>query len=169
MGVRKTVFRGALILITASVGFTNAALAQEATTQPETRRARNQETIPQAFNRAYYSHDQTFYNNRNLPRSFTWFLGPFPENEISADGRAVHEFYINAFTRQALSDPTIRTADLANPFDTSLLLQPAQAPAQVPSSSFSTETPPAQAPALAPAPAPTPRPQTRPAPVRGLW
>ncbi|MCU0570403.1 MAG: hypothetical protein MUF49_28005 [Oculatellaceae cyanobacterium Prado106] len=92
----------------------NVALAQEAPADDESI------TIPEAFDRAFYRFDENFYRNRQVPRSLTWFLGPFPENEIAGDGRMVNRLYREVFTQQTTEDPTIRTADLPNPFSYSL-------------------------------------------------
>jgi hypothetical protein len=88
--------------------------------------------LDQAFLDAFYTRGGNFFENRRFPTAFTWFLGPFPENDILADGEAVHELYVLASQLQNESDPYLRTADLVNPFDTSLLLLPPYQPEPVP-------------------------------------
>ncbi|MEM8604656.1 MAG: hypothetical protein AAGF24_12580 [Cyanobacteria bacterium P01_H01_bin.121] len=51
-------------------------------------------------------------------------LGAFPENQMLQDSRTVELVYRDALRQQSQSDPTIRVPDLANPFNTSLMLLP---------------------------------------------
>jgi hypothetical protein len=165
MGVRLNIVLGTMTLMASSAVMMNAAVAQDERPlqRTETTTSQEQLTIPQQFEDALYQRGGNFYQNRRPPRSFTWFLGPFPENDIAADGDDVHDLYVEVMTQQVFSDPIIRTADLANPFDTSLLLLPTEAPLETTSSSdeFYTSPP--------PIPLPVAQPQTPPAPVRALY
>lgn len=163
MGVRLNIVLGTMTLIASSAVAMNAAVAQDESPLQRTEAiSQEQLTIPQQFEDTLYNRGGTFFQNQRAPRSFTWFLGPFPENDIASDSDEIHDLYIEVMTQQAFSDPIIRTADLTNPFDTSLLLLPTQAPQQTSSSNddFYTSPP--------PAPLPVARPQT-PAPVRALY
>jgi hypothetical protein len=51
-------------------------------------------------------------------------VNAFPEALIADDARRVNEVYKEALLRQVASDPVIRTPDLINPFNTSILTQP---------------------------------------------
>jgi hypothetical protein len=82
------------------------------------------ETIPSAFEDAYFRFDENFYDNRRVPRSLTWFMGPFPENEIAGDGRAVNNLYREVMAQQNADGPTIRTQDQPNPYDSSVMTAP---------------------------------------------
>jgi hypothetical protein len=82
------------------------------------------ETIPSAFEDAYFRYDENFYDNRLVPRSATWFLGPFPENEIAGDGRAINNLYREVLAQQSADGPTIRTQDQPNPYDRSVMTAP---------------------------------------------
>ncbi|HEY9624304.1 MAG TPA: hypothetical protein V6C78_28370 [Crinalium sp.] len=140
----------------------NAAVAQDRPLQRNTTTTSTEQiTIPQRFEDALYNRGGTFYGNQRVPRSVTWFLGPFPENDISSDADDVHDLYVEVMTQQVFSDPIVRTADLTNPFDTSLLLLPTQAPPQTPSTSGYYTPPLPQA--------PTAQPQRAPGPVRALY
>jgi|GEM_PF-1229907 hypothetical protein len=123
MGVR---FTGVLSLIAIAspivfIGSANVANAQSATTQPT---AEETQTIPQAFENAYFRFDEDFYRNQQVPRNLTWFLGPFPENEIAGDGKAINSLYRDALAQQGSDGPTIRTPDAENPYQSSLLSAP---------------------------------------------
>jgi hypothetical protein len=61
-----------------------------------------------------------------LGMSYPWPHGvnAFPEALIADDARRVNEVYQETLLRQVASDPLIRTPDLINPFNTSILTQP---------------------------------------------
>jgi hypothetical protein len=83
------------------------------------------ETLPEAFEDAFFSHDENFFNNRTLPRQASWIFGfGFPENELWKDGRAVHNLYVELYEEQISTTPRIRTPDLVSPYETSLTLTP---------------------------------------------
>lgn len=81
-------------------------------------------TLEQAFEDAFYENDKNFYRNRSLFRTVQNLFISYPDNEIIEDGRALHQLYRDAMRQQTSSDPTIRTPDLFNPFDRSLLSAP---------------------------------------------
>jgi len=86
-------------------------------------------TLDEAMNRAYFSHNKPVYQNQLLPRqlyfifgpSFNLFQGNYPEIEINRDAKAVHDFYVEALRLQNTSGPVLRTRNLPNPYNTSLL------------------------------------------------
>lgn len=121
MGVRFTGVLGLVAIASPLVfiGSANVANAQPTTTPPSAER-----TIPQAFEDAYFSSGNDFYRNRQVPRNLTWFMGPFPENEIANDGKAVNHLYEDVLTQQTSDGPTIRTLDAENPYQSSLLTAP---------------------------------------------
>jgi hypothetical protein len=122
MGIRFTsVLR--LMAIATPIVFIGgyAANAQRATTQDS---AAEVQTLPQAFEDAYYRFDENFYRNRQVPRSLTWFTGPFPENEIAGDGRVVNSLYQDAVAQQAGDGPIIRVQDAVNPYQSSVMTAP---------------------------------------------
>jgi hypothetical protein len=82
------------------------------------------QTLEEAFMDAFYENDKNFYRNRSVFRQVQNLFFTYPENEIAEDGQAIHELYMDAMRQQTSSDPTIRTPDLYNPFDRSLLSDP---------------------------------------------
>lgn len=86
-------------------------------------------SLDEAMNRAYFSHGKPVYQNQVFPRqlffifgpSFNPFQGNYPEIEITQDGRTVHNLYVEAMRLQNSSDPVLRTRNLPNPYNTSLL------------------------------------------------
>lgn len=58
--------------------------------------------------------------------SFPWPNGinGFPETLLTNDARLVNKLYREAMLRQVSSDPIIRTPDMINPYNTSILTQP---------------------------------------------
>jgi hypothetical protein len=99
-------------------GFASGAQAQQA---PQETAA---QTLPQAFEDAYFRFDENFYRNRQVPRNLTWFMGPFPENEIAGDGRTINQVYQEALTQQNNDGPLIRTRDADNPYQSSIMTAP---------------------------------------------
>jgi hypothetical protein len=121
MGVRFKWLLGTLTFAAASAVFIGDAIAQE---EEDTPRRVEVVSVDQAFEDAFFDRTGTFFENRRPIRNLTWFLGPFPENDIASDAEDVHEVYENALAQQTQSDPYLRTADLSNPYNTSILLLP---------------------------------------------
>lgn len=160
MGVRFRVLWGVLAVVAASTLFPVTAMAQQANANDD--ELEELQTVQEAFEDEFFDASGNFFRNRGVVGSVTWLLGPFPENNITRDASGVHRLYVSALQQQTQSDPTIRTADLNNPFDTSLLLLPPTQPVRPTAaiSGFQTQFPSTQqAPATAP----------RVSPVRGLW
>jgi hypothetical protein len=117
--------------------------------------------IPQKFNDAYFSHERNFYGDRTLGGQLKFLFGPFVENSITRDGKAVNEVYREVLNQQMNAGPIIRTVDLPNPFVYSVRNLPTSVviiPNDVP--------PPVTIFPQAPQPLPKPMPQK---PVPGLW
>ncbi|QKQ77295.1 hypothetical protein [Nostoc sp. TCL240-02] len=123
MCIKFKTFGGLLVLLAASIAFPSVAFAQTET--PRT------ETTSDVFERAFFSHDRNFYENGSLKRqvdsllgSGSSFGGSFPENEIARDAELVNTLYHDVLTQQVGNDPYLRTPDLPNPYDTSLIMSP---------------------------------------------
>ncbi len=149
---------GAIAFSAASVIGIGTAAAQTAPSQGP--------TVPQAFEDAAFTSTGNFYENRSLGGQINYLVGPgslirngFPENQIARDARRINQIYRDTLSRQVSTTPVIRTPDLPNPFESSLLLSPI-VPPQV-TEDFR----------LAPAPAlpPVVQPQTVPGPVPALF
>ncbi len=148
----------AIALATGTLVFTSSAVfAQRADFTLE-----EDPTIFEAFEDVYFSHDRDFYRNRSLIRQVGTFFGlSYTDNEIYRDGRAVNDMYVELLELQSSTTPFIRTPDLVNPYDTSLLTEP---PAAQPLSDVRREP-------IPPIPAP-PIQQSAPLPARpvpALW
>nr|WP_230967874.1 hypothetical protein [Nostoc sp. WHI] len=112
-----------MVLLAASIAFPSVASAQTETP--------NYETTNDVFERAFFRHDRNFYENGSLKRQLDSFLGSgssfggsFPENEIARDAELVNTLYHDVLTQQVGNEPYIRTPDLPNPYDTSLMMSP---------------------------------------------
>ncbi|WP_341526959.1 hypothetical protein WKK05_31240 [Nostoc sp. UHCC 0302] len=123
MSINFKIFSGLLVLLATSSAFSSSASAQTKTP--------NYETTNDVFERAFFRHDRNFYENGSLKRQVdSWlgigvgFGGSFPENEIARDAELVNTLYRDVLTQQVGNDPYIRTPDLPNPYDTSLLASP---------------------------------------------
>lgn len=144
MQMRLTKLLGALVLAAASTGLASAAIAQTAPSSPTivpasprtlgfdasfTTPPNRLETIPEAFNRAFFQDSGDFYQNRSIQRQISYIIGPglpggagFPELELERDAKRINRLYNELLELQVSSDPVLRTPDLPNPYDTSLRL-----------------------------------------------
>ena len=92
------------------------------------------QTLSDRFEQVFYTNDKEFTRNRSFVRQLDFILGigsprtSFVDNEINADTRAVTILYKDELLKQGSSDRVIRTRDLPNPYDTSILQSP---PAEV--------------------------------------
>lgn len=112
-----------LLMLAATIGFPTIATAQLETS--------GYQTPNEVFEKAFYENYPDFYNNDGLFREIDWIFGSgslfknsFPENEIERDAKLVNILYQDMLEQQVTSDPYIRTPDLPNPYDTSLLASP---------------------------------------------
>lgn len=128
MGLKFKNLIGVLVIVSAATGFHSAAMAQSSLV---TRLRGGNETLAETFNRAFFENDPEFFRNRSLKRQVDLILGvgslsrnSFLESEILRDAKLVDIIYQDALEQQASSDPIIRTSDLPNPYETSILLSP---------------------------------------------
>ncbi|MBE9180672.1 hypothetical protein IQ268_19105 [Oculatella sp. LEGE 06141] len=112
------------------------------------------QSIPEAFESEFFGGSGTFFENRRPPNNITWFIGPFPENQIASDAEDVHQLYRELLQQQVSSSPLIRTPDLDNPFNSSLLVSPTFQTERITGSEFVPQVP--IAPAAPPQTPPTP-------------
>lgn len=135
-----------------------AAIAVAATATPATAQERPtsfqpRKTIPTAVDESYHGDTDSFvYKNLGRPIEVLIGVPGFPENLLARDGRRIHSVYLDLLNQQVASDPLIRTADLPNPYNTSLLTLPTSN--RVLGSEFMIENPPVIPAALPPQPAP---------------
>ncbi|OUC12345.1 MAG: hypothetical protein B0A82_23000 [Alkalinema sp. CACIAM 70d] len=158
------------LLLTVTLGFLPMAAvqAQEPTAATV---YRPDETIPDAMDREFFDHAKTYVNSRDFPttQNFHTIFGPeFPENAIIKDAKSVHRIYRYLLELQTDQDPYLRTADLENPFNTSVQFLPSQTGRMAGNELiFDSGVPavPAPAPVLAPPPVMAPEPIAAP-PIR---
>ncbi len=122
MGVNIKIFSGLLVFI-ATASFSSRVVAQKETS--------SYETPNEVFERAFFKNDPNFYGNQTPKRQIDWIFGPgslfrnsFPEHEIARDAELVNTLYHDILNQQVSNDPYIRTPDLPNPYNTSLLMSP---------------------------------------------
>jgi hypothetical protein len=123
MGIKFKTFASLLGLLVSGVAFPGVVIAQT--------NAPIYETTNDAFERAYFRHGGNFYQNTTPKRQLDSLLGSgsifhnsFPENQIARDAKLINTLYRDVFQQQVSNDPYIRTPDLPNPYDSSLLMSP---------------------------------------------
>jgi len=87
---------------------------------------RTYQPFAEEFNRASQVRSGNFFRNRNLLHQIGRYFGipKYPEQAIESDNRRVNQLYIDEQRRQFSSTPVIRTPDLINPYDQSVLTAP---------------------------------------------
>lgn len=112
-----------------------AMLASAANAEP---RFRNYPTGFQPFGedymRAATRTSGDIFRSQSLRGQLSTFLGiglpwpgsfnAFPETSLANDAKLLNEVYREGIIRQVATDPIIRTPDLPNPYNTSILTQP---------------------------------------------
>ena len=123
MNLRIKSLCGLIAALTTSIILSNSVVGQ---TQTD-----NYETPNDVIERAFFTNDPDFYQNNSLKRNVDFLLGPgslfrnsFPESEIARDAELVNKVYQDILEQQVGNDPYIRTPDLPNPYNSSLLLSP---------------------------------------------
>ena len=126
MAMRLNKWLSLFCITTVANIFASSAIAQTAPSDFEPIRL---ETIPEVFERAFFNDSGDFYRNRSLQRQFEVIFGPgvpgranFPDLEIERDAKSINTIYQDVLYQQLYADPLIRTPDLPNPFNTSIMI-----------------------------------------------
>ena len=118
MGVRFKGLVSLLVLAASATVFIPSGLAQ--TASPEVSQL-GKPTIPEALNQA--ANFNNFYKDRSTAGDalFTFGLNGFDEAKIAKAARRTEALYLDLLQQQNEDNPIVRTRDLANPYETSLL------------------------------------------------
>ena len=87
----------------------------------------NLQTLPEAMQQAFTATSQDAFSTVfTLGRQvdFLFGIGGFPEMEVNRDGSFAHSIYQDVLTQQFNNGPFIRTPDLPNPFNSSIISNP---------------------------------------------
>ncbi|MGD1717789.1 hypothetical protein [Dapis sp. BLCC M172] len=111
------------ILFSAIATLTSVQMAQAG--HPEDP-AGTYQPFAEGFNRATQRRSGNFFEKRDLLHQMGRFFGipKYPEQAIENDNRRVNQLYIDEQRRQFSSTPVIRTPDLINPYNQSVLTAP---------------------------------------------
>ncbi|WP_009632778.1 hypothetical protein [Synechocystis sp. PCC 7509] len=122
MGIRFNGLIGALAL------FTTVCIGSTATAQTTPINQYSQpKTLADQFEEVFFTNDKEYVENRSFLRQLDFLLGfgsfntSFTDKEITADTEAITIFYKEALLQQGSSDRVVRTRDLPNPYNTSIL------------------------------------------------
>lgn len=84
-------------------------------------------SVDRLFNQAFWEHSGDFFEQSSIGGQLNTILGwrrfpegSYPENNITQDALLLYAIMDDYFRQLKQREPTIRTRDLANPFDTSL-------------------------------------------------
>jgi len=124
MRIKFKILMGVAICTTVCISST-----AKAQTAPSNQFSPN-ETLADRFEQVFYTNDKDFFTNRSFLRQLDLQIGigslntSFVENEINADTKAITILYKDALLKQGYNGPVVRTRDLPNPYDTSILQYP---------------------------------------------
>ncbi len=115
-------------LIGALIVASTAALPLAAKAQPLSSSTPSpNESTADTIERAYFKNDPTFFRDQSIPRQFNKIFGvgtviknSYPENEQRRDTELADTIYKDAL-RQQSGGKTMRTRDLPNPYNSSIL------------------------------------------------
>ncbi|OLP18001.1 hypothetical protein BST81_13245 [Leptolyngbya sp. 'hensonii'] len=117
---------GSLLLTVSVLAVTSSANAQQLD-RTGSRQVRF-ETVPDAVDRIMTGKSRNYFENRTLERQTDFLFGfgtlvdgTFAENELATDGKLFEILYRDLMNQQVSTTPIIRTPDLNNPFNSSLL------------------------------------------------
>jgi hypothetical protein len=80
------------------------------------------QTIPEAFNEAFFDNNKDAIFDNSIGGQITTFLGlPFPEVGTARDARRITNLHREVMYLQNTADPVMRTDDYPNPYNSSLL------------------------------------------------
>ncbi|NER02018.1 MAG: hypothetical protein F6K17_04900 [Okeania sp. SIO3C4] len=87
---------------------------------------RTYQPFAEEFNRASQRYSGNFFDKTEFFNQIGRYFGilRFPDNAISDDLRRVNQVYIEEQRRQFSSTPVIRTPDLVNPYNSSVMTAP---------------------------------------------
>jgi len=82
--------------------------------------------LDEQFKSAYFTRGKNAFQQSNIFGQINTIFGftGFPEQHISADGKAVDKVYTQGLEQQASSGEALVTRDLENPYNTSLRENP---------------------------------------------
>ena len=92
--------------------------------------ARTYQPFAEEFNRVIQKRSGNFFRKRNVLVQIGYYFGipKYPEQAIENDLKLMNQLYIDGQRRQFSSTPVIRTPDLINPYDQSVLTTPPYQP-----------------------------------------
>ncbi|MDY7004398.1 MAG: hypothetical protein SWX82_10695 [Cyanobacteriota bacterium] len=112
-----------IIIFSAIATLTSVQIAEAG--DPESS-VRTYQPFAEEFNRASQRFSGNFFTKTELVNQIGRYFGilRFPDEAISDDLREVNQLYIEEQRRQFSSTPVIRTPDLVNPYDSSVMTAP---------------------------------------------
>lgn len=80
------------------------------------------ENVAEAMNHAVFDRSGDIYANAGIGRQATQFFGlSYPEHEYLSDAQSIEQIYREGMRQQTSKNGVVRTADLPNPFTSSIL------------------------------------------------
>ncbi|TBR59773.1 hypothetical protein BLD44_018235 [Mastigocladus laminosus UU774] len=130
MALKFRVLGGLLVVLTTAIAIPTLAQDQAQTL------SNDYVTPNEAFEQAYFKNSPDFFGSITSQSDVNDIFGlgsfsrktfsrnTFPENQIARDSELVHILYQDILHQQVSNDPYLRSPDLPNPYNTSLLMSP---------------------------------------------
>ncbi len=122
MALKFKALNSLLVLFATAIAFPAVANETEAP---------NYQTTSDTFEGAFFQNSPNFYSSDTFRSNIDFLFGPgslfrnsFPENKIARDAELVNIVYRDVLYQQVSNDPYLRTPDLPNPYNSSLLMSP---------------------------------------------
>jgi hypothetical protein len=104
-----------------AIGLVTLAVAAVGYLAPQAQAQQTPENIADAMTRAIFDRSGDIYRNSGIDRQTTLLFGlSYPEQEYLSDAQSIERLYREGMRQQAAKDNVVRTADLPNPFNTSV-------------------------------------------------
>jgi hypothetical protein len=118
MGVRlKNLFALAAVVASSTMIAATATAQERPVFRPRV-------SVPDAVDQAFYGSTGNNFQDVRKPIESLVGVPSFPENLIARDGARINRIFRDLLNQQVSSDPIIRTPDLPNPYDASILTLP---------------------------------------------
>jgi hypothetical protein len=104
-----------------TIGLVTLTVAALGYFAPQAQAQQAPESIADAMNRAVFEQTGDIYRNAGIDRQATLLLGlSYPDQEYLSDSQSIERVYREGMRQQTNKGGAIRTADLPNPFETSI-------------------------------------------------
>jgi hypothetical protein len=105
-----------------TIGLITLTIAAVGYFAPQAQAEQAPENVSEAITRAVFDRSGDIYSNAGIGRQATQLFGlSYPEQEYLSDAQSIEQIYREGMRQQTSKNGVVRTADLPNPFTSSVL------------------------------------------------